>query len=212
MAEVRQIALAPNGFAELYKASRFEKINIRSAGAFVTFGFKSTIPPVGGSDAIRTIVADDLEFFVGPGDQIYVGNLGVAAVIVQMLASPLPWPLEMLEMLGIASPRRTEAFFFPAVPIGAPVKAITANEHMEIAVSIRVSTPGAGQLSFRSTMDANYFVPATQPFDRFIMAPGDTLYLEGLTGPMDWQMIASPAPWWNQELWSKGSQIAERLC
>jgi hypothetical protein len=215
MAEARQVALGPNAFAKLYEASRYEKISMRTLGPFVQFGFKSNIPPLGGDDAIRMITTDDMEFFVGPGDLIYVSNPGGAATNVQVLASPLPWPLEMLEMLGLRSPRKAEVFFFPNVPVaavGPPVKAFTADEYTEVAVSIRVSTPGQGQLSFRSSMDANYVVPSAQPFDRFVMAPGDVLYFQGLTGVMDFQMIASPAPWWNKELWLKGSQIAERLC
>jgi hypothetical protein len=215
MAEARQIALGPNAFAELYEASRYEKVSLRTLGPFVQFGFKSTIPPVGGDDAIRMITTDDMEFFVGPGDKIYVGNPGGAATNISILASPLPWPLEFLEMLGIKSPRRTEAFFFPNVPVpavGGPVKAYTADQYIEIAASIRVSTPGQGQLSFRSSMDANFVVPSAQPFDRFIMAPGDTLYLQGLTAAMDWQIVASPAPWWNEKLWKLAPNLAERLC
>lgn len=211
MAEARQIVLPAAGFAELYRASRFEKINLRTVGPFMVAGFKSTIPPVGGSDSIRLIVTDDMEFFVGPGDTIYVGNQGGAAAAVEILASPLPWPLEMLEMLGIAKPRQAEVFFFPGVAIGAPVKAFTADVHTEIGVSIRISSPGTGQLSFRSSMDANYVIGSAFPFDRFVMAPGDTIWFEGVTAAMDFQMVASPAPWWNAKLWDKGSQIVERL-
>lgn len=181
-----------------FTSEQYTRISILvlAAGAVTFAGVKSSIPPNGNAGSIRLIPGNTVDFVIGPGDTIYVGNVG-AATSVSMIVSPLPWPKEKGDGLIQAA----EMMFFEDVPSLAvqpdPVRVYAASEYVEVGFSIRINKPFNGLFAFNSTMRDAFVCPVTLYLVRFVMSPGDQFFIAAAAAPIDVNIVVSPCPWWN---------------